>query len=143
LRKFKFDRLFEPYEVDELIPRLEFLMRGLQENAQKFRKRFSELTQEQVSAPIQSFELDELIRMDPELHEFAQQMAEFASQIEACGGLLKDVDLGLVDFPAEIEGETVFLCWQFGEPRVSAWHPLDGGFSQRRPLQGVRRSYLN
>jgi hypothetical protein len=48
--------------------------------------------------------------------------------------LLRDPETGLVDFPAEREGQRVFLCWRLGEERVGHWHPLDTGFSGRRPL---------
>lgn len=48
--------------------------------------------------------------------------------------LLRDPETGLVDFPAERDGHRVFLCWRLGEERVAHWHPLDTGFSGRRPL---------
>jgi len=48
--------------------------------------------------------------------------------------LLRDPESGLVDFPAEREGERVYLCWRVGEDRVANWHPLDTGFWSRRPL---------
>jgi hypothetical protein len=48
--------------------------------------------------------------------------------------LLRDPETGLVDFPAELDGERVYLCWRVGEESVANWHPLDTGFSSRRPL---------
>lgn len=48
--------------------------------------------------------------------------------------LLRDPETGLVDFPGERQGERVYLCWRLGEERVAWWHPLDTGFSDRRPL---------
>lgn len=48
--------------------------------------------------------------------------------------LLRDPESGLVDFPAERDGERVYLCWRIGEERVANWHPLGTGFSGRRPL---------
>jgi hypothetical protein len=50
------------------------------------------------------------------------------------GIILRDIDSGLVDFPAERDGRSVFLCWRLGEPEVAYWHPLDTGFAGRRPL---------
>ena len=47
---------------------------------------------------------------------------------------LRDVDTGLVDFPAIVEGEEAFLCWRLGEPEVAYWHRPDDGFPGRRPL---------
>ena len=48
--------------------------------------------------------------------------------------LLRDPETGLVDFPAELDGERVYLCWRLGEEAVANWHPLGTGFSSRRPL---------
>jgi hypothetical protein len=50
------------------------------------------------------------------------------------GILLRDSDTGLVDFPAERDGEPVFLCWRLGEDEVAFFHPEHGGFSGRQPL---------
>jgi hypothetical protein len=50
------------------------------------------------------------------------------------GVLVKDLDSGLVDFPAERGGEPVLLCWQLGEDEVAWWHRPDDGFAGRRPL---------
>ena len=47
---------------------------------------------------------------------------------------LRDPQSGLVDFPGERDGERIWLCWLLGEEDVGHWHPLDAGFSGRRPL---------
>jgi hypothetical protein len=47
---------------------------------------------------------------------------------------IRDVDEGLVDFPAEIDGGPAWLCWKLGEPRVAFWHRPDEGFANRKPL---------
>jgi hypothetical protein len=50
------------------------------------------------------------------------------------GILLRDPDTGLIDFPAELDGKDVFLCWRLGEQDVAYYHGLHSGFSGRRPL---------
>jgi hypothetical protein len=55
-------------------------------------------------------------------------------RLSAEGILLRDIDSGLIDFPAERDGQQVYLCWQLGEDAVEFWHPLDTGFAGRRPL---------
>src|SRR5262245_5549934 len=52
-------------------------------------------------------------------------------RIGALGGILQDLDLGLVDFTHELAGDTVLLCWQFGEDQVTHFHPMGAGFSAR------------
>jgi hypothetical protein len=50
------------------------------------------------------------------------------------GILLRDPETGLVDFPGELDGQPVYLCWKLGEDRVTHWHDLESGFAGRRPL---------
>ncbi len=47
---------------------------------------------------------------------------------------LKDLELGVVDFPALREGRKVYLCWQYGEPEIAFWHDIDAGFAERQDL---------
>lgn len=141
MAKNRFEKIFTPSEANSLIPRLEILIRGLQLEAEALRKRIRELARREPA--VAGEPLPELIRRYPELRENASRMAEAATQVEALGGLLKDIDHGLVDFPCETEGDVVFLCWQFGEREIVAWHPIEGGFAQRRPLPGANKPYLN
>lgn len=54
--------------------------------------------------------------------------------IEESGIVLRDIDRGLVDFPAVIDGREVYLCWELGEEDVAYWHDLDSGYRGREPL---------
>ena len=54
--------------------------------------------------------------------------------ILATGALLKDINLGLVDFPSLQGGREIYLCWKYGEMTISFWHEIDAGFSGRQPL---------
>jgi hypothetical protein len=67
--------------------------------------------------------------------DLGEEIAEAVSAIHAKGCVVKDLDRGLVDFYSLKGDRIVFLCWQRGERRVAHWHPLSGGFSNRRPIQ--------
>jgi hypothetical protein len=54
--------------------------------------------------------------------------------IHELGGVVKDLDTGLVDFPARLAGVVAFLCWRLGEDEIDHWHGIDEGFSGRKPL---------
>jgi hypothetical protein len=69
-------------------------------------------------------------RLDVEVAGIARCVA----RIHEAGALVKDLDEGLVDFPARREGVDVLLCWRLGEDEVGYWHGLDEGFSGRKPL---------
>jgi hypothetical protein len=134
-------RLFSVAEVNELIPRLELIMERLQVRAVELRESLASLAAE-TGCPASELEVAHLVRRWPDKHELIEDLQELVAQIDGCGGQFKGLDLGLVDFPAEIEGEVALLCWQYGEKEVRHWHPLDGGFTGRRPLAVGRASYL-
>jgi len=63
------------------------------------------------------------------------RLVAVAKEIEATGCILRDVDIGLVDFPFHARrGATVFLCWRLGEREVAFWHGTDEGFASRKPI---------
>jgi hypothetical protein len=62
------------------------------------------------------------------------RVAELIKRLEEWEIELRDVETGLIDFPATIEDKDAYLCWRLGEPDVAYWHTLEGGFAGRRPL---------
>lgn len=71
------------------------------------------------------------------LRLLASEITDSVERVNDLGCLVKDLELGLVDFYAMQEGEPVFLCWQFGEPAVTHWHGVDEGYAARKPIDGV------
>ena len=63
------------------------------------------------------------------------ELNEIVARFTAEGVQVKDMDRGLIDFPAEVNGEDALLCWHVGEPRIAYWHSPDDGFAGRRPLE--------
>jgi hypothetical protein len=63
-----------------------------------------------------------------------EDLQEGITRLTGWGIELKDLDDGLVDFPALREGRTVYLCWKLGEPEVAFWHEISTGFAGRQPL---------
>jgi hypothetical protein len=61
-------------------------------------------------------------------------VARCVNAIHELGGVVKDADAGLVDFPAQIAGVEAFLCWRLGEDEIAHWHGIDEGFPGRKPL---------
>jgi hypothetical protein len=54
--------------------------------------------------------------------------------VQESGIVIRDIDRGLIDFPAILDGDEVYLCWELDEDEVSWWHPLDTGYAGRQPL---------
>ena len=63
----------------------------------------------------------------------AEQRAKDAlSEIDSIGVQVKDLDIGLLDFPCEVDGRIVLLCWKMGEPSITHWHGTEEGFAGRK-----------
>jgi hypothetical protein len=62
------------------------------------------------------------------------EVRRMLGEIEELGLVLRDIDRGLIDFPAILEGREVYLCWEEGEDGIGFWHHLDAGFGGRQPL---------
>jgi hypothetical protein len=80
------------------------------------------------------------------LRRVAGEITAAVERVNELGCLVKDLDMGLVDFFSMQGTDPVFLCWQFGEPAITHWHAVDEGYSGRRPIEGVeveRPEFLN
>jgi len=64
----------------------------------------------------------------------AQTLKNSMERIEDLGVLVKDLDIGLVDFPTLFRGEEVYLCWRMDEDDIDHWHGVNEGFNGRRPI---------
>ncbi|MFN2397285.1 MAG: DUF2203 domain-containing protein [Gemmatimonadaceae bacterium] len=69
-----------------------------------------------------------------EVQSLAAEIEGYVKELERLGIEFKGFDTGLVDFPGEIEGRPVYLCWQLGESSVQHWHEKDAGFAGRQQL---------
>jgi hypothetical protein len=69
-----------------------------------------------------------------ELEKSIQRVRETLSEIDEIGVQIKDLDTGLLDFPCNVDGEVVLLCWKSGEPAIEHWHTVESGFQGRQPI---------
>jgi hypothetical protein len=65
---------------------------------------------------------------------FYEALSDEIERVRDLGGEVKDVETGLVDFPGLRRNEEILLCWRLGEKKIGFWHPVDGGFASRRPV---------
>jgi hypothetical protein len=91
-------------------------------------------TEVPAELPAEALPVDELRLTQLRMQGLIDQMAAGVARIDAMGLTLRDIEHGLVDFPALFSGRQVWLCWQRGESAIGWWHGLDTGFSGRRPL---------
>jgi len=77
---------------------------------------------------------DELRNLRLRMQGIIDQMQAAVSRIDALGIVLRDIETGLIDFPALVAGRQIWLCWRLGEGDVGWWHDLSSGFSARQPF---------
>ena len=120
-----FARIFTKAEADALLPEIQRVL-------SQMRQARAELKEAQARLP----EARGLERraLEEEVRFLLGSLEADARYLASLGVFLKDLDQGLVDFPGRVGGQVVFLCWKEGEPEVAHYHPLSGGFAERRPL---------
>lgn len=77
---------------------------------------------------------DKLATLRAEHQQLAQSLKTALNRILETGCLVKDLEIGLLDFPAVIDNQDVYLCWKLGEDRIRFYHRQDEGFAGRKPL---------
>jgi hypothetical protein len=135
-------QLFTVDEANALIPRLELIMERMQRRGIELRQAIEAMARE-TDEPMLNVEVSQLLERRPELQALVEELEHCIAEIEECGAQFKGLELGLVDFLAEIDGQIGLLCWQYGEKEITHWHPLNVGFDGRQPLPSVSgRSFL-
>jgi hypothetical protein len=130
------NRYFTPAEANELLPEV----RRLAEQMVAHRRSLAVATVRHAriaskiagnGGGVRPHEVDELqTAIDSE----AEAVVRCVDALQQLGLQVKDLDEGLVDFPALRGDEEVLLCWRLGESEVAFWHTTDEGFAGRRPL---------
>lgn len=69
-----------------------------------------------------------------EREKAVQRVRDAMAEIDAIGVQVKDLDIGLLDFPCKVDDEVVLLCWKLGEPAITHWHGTEEGFAGRKPI---------
>jgi hypothetical protein len=131
-------RFFTPDEANRELAVLRPLAERLVEQRRELASLAAELEQERavVSGNGGSLEPGRLAGLEEAASEATAGLTRLVEEIDALGVQVKDLDRGLMDFPAlhPASGETVLLCWELGEPEVAYWHGLVEGFAGRKPL---------
>jgi hypothetical protein len=127
---------FTRAQAEELLPRLEPILLELRELRGELAGIEEQMDALQVRMRGNGHEHQgELAGVRERAATLIEEVNDRVHRINGWGVLVKDLQMGLVDFPAERDGQEVYLCWQLGEPRVAWWHTIEGGFRARQPLE--------
>ena len=130
-------RTFTLDEAQDLLPVLEGLLRTSIDG-----KKVIESAEAELQAAAQriflnggmSLNIVHLARRKAEREKTIQKVKDAMDEIDAMGVQVKDLDIGLLDFPCEVDGQVVLLCWKLGEKAITHWHGVSEGFAGRKPI---------
>ena len=122
---------FTPQEASKLIPDIRIKIKELKDRKRIIAALHDEIERYQLLG-VKTTVMSEKAAL---LDSLVETMTRRITELEDLGVQVKDLDSGLVDFPAERYGEKVLLCWRYGESEVCYWHKPNEGFNGRKPLK--------
>ena len=131
------DRTFTLDEAQDLLPVLESLLRTALDGKKFIESVDTELQELAHRVFLHGGILVNIVHMarrKAEREKMIQKVKDSLAEIDAAGVQVKDLDIGLLDFPCEVEGRTVLLCWKLGEKGITHWHGVSEGFAGRKPI---------
>ena len=131
------DRTFTLDEAQMLLPVLESLLKRAIQGKKLIEEVDTELQETAHRVFLNGGTLVNVVRLarrKAEREEAIQGIKDAVAEIDATGVQVKDLDIGLLDFPCQVEDETILLCWKLGEPSISHWHSTTDGFAGRKPI---------
>jgi hypothetical protein len=131
------DRTFTLDEAQSLLPVLESLLR----TAMKAKQVMEEVDAEMQALHHRLFlsggmflDIVPLARRKAERVKAEQHAKDALAEIDSIGVQVKDLAIGLLDFPCEVDGQSILLCWKLGEKSITHWHGVQEGFAGRKPI---------
>ena len=128
-----YPRLFTLEEARRLLPEIEPLVSEMKQTFAKIRKEIAAASIESGIPPTNP-RLSERLEQRGIATGLVSRVNELIGRIHKHGCVVNGPEAGLVDFPALLDSEIVFLCWKHGEAGIEHWHRIPDGFAGRRPL---------
>ena len=122
-------KFFDLREANRTLPLVSRIVRDVVDANARMREIHLEARQS-----IENGQTREAEALQDRLQELGFERSTYAEELEELGIELKDPNVGLVDFPAMLDGRIVYLCWKLGEEAIDHWHELSAGITGRRPV---------
>jgi hypothetical protein len=139
-------KTFTLEEAQSLLPVLESLLKRAVEgkqDAEKLEAELAELARRIYLSGGMKVDVGTVARQRAELEAHLQRARESLAEIDSIGVQVKDIESGLLDFPCQMDGQVVLLCWRMGESAIEHWHTVESGFQGRQPLDDRFRRRTN
>ncbi|MBZ5548058.1 MAG: DUF2203 domain-containing protein [Acidobacteriia bacterium] len=131
------DRTFTLDEAQTLLPILESLLKQAIQGKKLIEEVDAELQETAHRVFLNGGTLVNVVhlaRRKAEREKAIRRIKDAVAEIDATGVQVKDLDVGLLDFPCQVEGEIILLCWKLGEEKITHWHSTSEGFAGRKPI---------
>jgi hypothetical protein len=131
------DRSFTLDEAQMLLPILESLLKQAINSKQLIEDVDAELQETSHRVFLNggmTLNVVHLARRKAERERAIRRIKDALAEIDSTGVQVKDLDIGLLDFPCKVDGEVLLLCWKLGEPTITHWHGTNEGFAARKPI---------
>jgi len=132
----KSPQLFTVERANAALPLVRAIVSDLVELSQEVTERRRRLSLLKAGRNLEVRDLysEELVQIEEELEKDNRRLREYVQELRQLGVEPTDGHEGIVDFPAMLDGRTVYLCWKLGEPEVRYWHEPGSGYRDRKPL---------
>lgn len=130
-------RTFTFRQAQELLPALEGLLRSAMEAKAEIEAidgEFQQVANRIMLSGGLLLDIVPLARRRAHRDKVVQRIKDAISEIDSIGVQVKDLDIGLLDFPCVVDGEVILLCWKYGEEAITHWHNTEEGFAGRKPI---------
>ncbi len=124
------ERTFTLTEARQLLPQLEEQLRAVKKERDVLVHSHGEIKKAGVNAQSNGGSV-----AGPRYIRALERISDSVEAIQKMGVLVKDLDVGLCDFPCRMNGRVVYLCWKLGEPEIRFWHEVEDGYGGRQPLE--------
>jgi hypothetical protein len=127
-------------EAQVLLPVLESLLRVAMDGKKLIEEvdaEFSDLSSRIFLNGGTFIDILPLAKRKQEREKTVQRVKDALAEIDSTGVQVKDIDIGLLDFPCVVEDRVILLCWKLGEKSISHWHSTEEGFSGRKPIDDI------
>src|SRR5438045_2072549 len=131
------DRTFTLQEAQSLLPVLESLLRVAIDGKKLIESVDHELQELAHRVFLNGGTLVNVVRLSrrkAEGEKAIQRVKDSIAEIDSIGVQVKDLDIGLLDFPCVVDGHVILLCWRLGESAITHWHGESEGFAGRKPI---------
>lgn len=130
-------RYFTIEEAEGMLPKVERILR----RTIRLNKALDLLSTIEIEVYDDDYDnLRRITKLNKHFHKLSYEFYANIEKIEDVGCIIKDLEIGIIDFYSGFEGREIFLCWKLGEKKIKFWHEADSGYEGRRPILDLRKN---